>query len=241
VQLSLLCRQHCKQQLPFGKLCSLGITAMYSCFIISIAHLTCSMFYLYRFIFISVVYKTLPEPSWFPNTTGIGLAAVKMYLYWTMGGYILSGVSLVAFFMFYFVALYRLHTNEKISAVVCWLQLSGPAVVLYGYTIFGQPGSDEDEMALSNPENNAHFFQVHREYFMPLNHLLFAFCMISMASALYCLKTRWAPFRSKEFSPAHVGFCAPLASHANAIQAYRASVNKFSMTPPNTLFKVRAT
>ena len=187
------------------------------------------------------MYKTLPEPSWFPNTTGIGLAAVKMYLYWTMGGYILSGVSLVAFFMFYFVALYRLHTNEKISAVVCWLQLSGPAVVLYGYSIFSQPGSDEEELALLIPENKTHFFEVHRKYYMPLNHLLFAFCMISMASALYCLKTRWAPFRSKEFSPAHVGFCAPLASHANAVQAYRASLNKYSLSPPNTFYKVSAT
>lgn len=42
-----------------------------------------------RFIFISVVYKTLPEPSWFPNTTGIGLAAAKVFLYWTIGKYCL--------------------------------------------------------------------------------------------------------------------------------------------------------
>ena len=55
-----------------------------------------------RFIFISVVYKTLPEPSWFPNTTGIGLAAVKVYLYWTEGGYFLSGFSLLTFIMFFF-------------------------------------------------------------------------------------------------------------------------------------------
>lgn len=161
-----------------------------------------------------------------------------MFLYWTLGGYFLSGVSLVAFFMFYFVALYRLHTNEKISAVVCWLQLSGPAVVLYGYSIFAQPGSDADFLALSIPENKEHYYEEHRKYFMPLSHLLFAFCMISMASALYCLKTRWAAFRSKQFSPAHVGFCAPLASHANAIQAYRASLNRYSLSPPNTLFKV---
>lgn len=164
-----------------------------------------------------------------------------MFLYWTMGGYILSGVSIVTFFMFYFVALYRLHTNEKISAVVCWLQLSGPAVALYGYSIFSQAGSDEDELLLLNPEYKARFFAEHRKYYMPLNHLLFTVCMISMASALYCLKTRWASFRSKEFSPAHVGFCAPLASHANAIQAYRGALNKFSLSPPNTLYKVSAT
>jgi len=186
------------------------------------------------------VFETLPEPSWFPNTTGIGIAAVKMFLYWTMGGYILSGVSLVAFFMFYFVALYRLHTNKKISAIVCWLQLSGPAVVLYALSIFGQPGSDVEEMSVSNPKNKEQYFQVHRTYFMPLIHLLFVFCMISMASALYCLKTRWASIQSKEFSPAHVGFCAPLASHTNAILSYRSNLNKYSLSPPTTLFKVSA-
>ena len=42
-------------------------------------------------------------------------------------------------------------------------------------------------------------------------------------------------------SGAYVGFCAPLASHANAIQAYRASLNKYSLSPPNTLYKVSAT
>ncbi len=157
-----------------------------------------------------------------------------------MGGYILSIGSLVAFLMFYVVALYRLHTNEKISAIVCWLQLSGPAVVLYAVSIFGQPGSDIEEMSISNPENKEQFLEFHRKYLMPLIHLLFACCMISMASALYCLKTRWASIQSKEFSPAHVGFCAPLISHTNAIQVYRGTLNKFSLSSPNALFEVSA-
>ena len=135
--------------------------------------------------------------------------------------------------MFYFVALYRIHANEKISAPVCWVQLSGPAVILYGFTIFGQPGSDEDELEFLIPENKEHFLRVHRRYFMPFMHIFFACCMISMVSALYCLKTRWKKFREKEFSPAHIGFCAPLVSHANAMQAYRAALNKFSVTPPD--------
>jgi len=189
------------------------------------------------FIFISVVYKTLPEPSWFPNTTGIGLAAAKVFLYWTIGGYCLGIFSIIAFFIFYFVALYRIHANEKITAIVCWVQLSGPAVILYGFTIFGQPGSDEDEMALMIPENKEHFFRLHRKYYMPIIHLFFACCMISMCSALYCLKTRWKSFREKEFSPAHVGFCAPLISHTNAMQAYRSSLNKFSLMPSDHIFK----
>ena len=113
------------------------------------------------------MYKTLPEPSWFSNTTGIGLAAAKIYLYWTAGGYFLSGFALLAFLMFFIVSLYRIHTNDKISAPVCWVQLSGPAVVLYGFTIFSQPGSDEDDLALQVQANKEHFFRVHEKYYMP--------------------------------------------------------------------------
>jgi hypothetical protein len=193
-----------------------------------------------RFIFISVVYKTLPEPSWFPNTTGIGLAAVKVYLYWTGGGYFLSGLSLLAFIMFYFVSLFRIHTNEKISVPVCWAQLSGPAVVLYGFTIFSQPGSREDELALTQLENNEHFYRIHHLYYMPVMHVLFALCMVSMASSLYLLRARWESFRGKEFSPAHVGFCAPLVSHANALQTYRLSLNGFSSPSSGKPFKARS-
>ena len=165
------------------------------------------------FIFISIVYKTLPEPSWFPNTTGLGLAAAKIFLYWTAGGYVLSGLSILLFLMFYFVALYRIHANYKISAPVCWVQLSGPAVVLYGTSIFGQPGNDEAELELaSSQENIEHFTMVHRKYYMPFMHFFFICCLLSMCSALFCLSVRLRRFREKEFSPAHVAFCAPLLS-----------------------------
>jgi len=185
-----------------------------------------------------VVYKTLPEPSWFANTTGIGLAAAKVYLYWTAGGYFLSCFSLLAFAMFYLVSLYRIHTNEKISTPVCWVQLSGPAVVLYGLTIFSQPGSNEDDFALLIQENKEHFYQIHRTYYMPVLHTLFAFCMVSMASSLYLLQVKWKSFREKQFSPAHVSFCAPMVAHCNAMQAYRSSLLKFSTSPSGTAFKV---
>ena len=191
-----------------------------------------------RFLFISVVYQTLPEPSWFSNTTGIGLAAAKMYLYWTPGGYVLAVFSLLCFVMFYCVSLYRIHINEKISAPVCWVQLSGPAVVLYGFTIFSQPGSDADNFAMLDEENKERFYQIHRKFYVPIQHILFGFCMISMVSSLYLLKSKWKSFREKEFSPAHVSFCAPLISHTNAMQAYRSSLNKFSLTHPGTPFKV---
>ena len=191
-----------------------------------------------RFLFISVVYKTLPEPTWFANTTGLGLAAAKIYLYWTPGGYFLAVFSLILFILFYPVALYRIHTNDKISVPVCWVQLSGPAVALYGFTIFNQPGSDEDAFALLIEDDKYHFFQVHRQLYMPFMHTLFAFCMISMVSALYLVRSKWKAFKEKEFSPAHVSFGAPLVSHVNAMQAYRSSVQKFSPNPPGTSFKV---
>lgn len=231
-------RRHCKRQWGAGKKLHHFVNLPYILTHLSIYFRAQLLLYLSRFIFISVVYKTLPEPSWFPNTTGIGLAAVKMYLYWTMGAYFLSGFSLVAFSMFYIVALYRIHTNAKISLPVCWVQLSGPAVVLYGFTIFSQPGSFGDNSALLIPENKAHFTRIHQQYYMPVLHVLFAFCMISMVSSLYLLRARWKTFRDKQFSPAHVSFCAPLFSHANAMQAYMSSLNLFSPLPPESMFKV---
>ena len=181
---------------------------------------------------------TLPEPSWFSNTTGLGLAAAKIYLYWTPGGYFLCMFSLVAFAMIYMLSQIRIHTNDKISASVCWVQLSGPAVVLYGFSIFSQPGSDKDDFALLVEENKEHFFYVHRTFYMPIMHVLFAFCMFSMVSSLYLVRSKWKDFREKEFSPAHVSFGAPLVAHVNAMQAYRSSLQKFSPNPPGTTFKV---
>ncbi len=228
-------RRHCKQQWVVGK-CNHSVNLRIYLGMVSTNSL--AFLHFIRFIFISIVYKTLPEPSWFPNTTGIGLAAVKMYLYWTMSAYFLSGFSLVAFSMFYTVSLYRIHTNEKISLPVCWVQLSGPSVVLYGFTIFSQPGSFDDNTALLIPENKAHFTWIHQHYYMPVLHVLFAFCMISMASSLYLLRARWKTFREKEFSPAHVSFCAPLFAHANAVQAYISSLNLFLYSPPDSMFMV---
>lgn len=73
---------------------------------------------------------------------------------------------------------------------------------------------------------------------MPALHTLFGFCMVSMASSLYLVRSKWKSFREREFSPAHVSFGAPLISHANAMQAYRSSLNKFSATPPDSTFKL---
>lgn len=36
------------------------------------------------FIYMALAYNIMPEPSWFPNTVGIGLSAVKTWLYYPM-------------------------------------------------------------------------------------------------------------------------------------------------------------
>jgi hypothetical protein len=44
------------------------------------------------FIYLALAYHIMPDPSWFPNTTGIGLSAVKMWLYFPTAGYFLMAV-----------------------------------------------------------------------------------------------------------------------------------------------------
>ena len=45
------------------------------------------------FIYMALAYHIMPEPSWFPNTVGIGLSAVKVWLYYPMPGHLLMAVS----------------------------------------------------------------------------------------------------------------------------------------------------
>lgn len=45
------------------------------------------------FIYMALAYHIMPEPSWFPNTVGIGLSAVKTWLYYPMTGQVLMAVS----------------------------------------------------------------------------------------------------------------------------------------------------
>ena len=45
------------------------------------------------FIYMALAYHIMPEPSWFPNTIGVGLSAVKTWLYYPMPGHLLMAVS----------------------------------------------------------------------------------------------------------------------------------------------------
>ena len=44
------------------------------------------------FIYMALAYHIMPEPSWFPNTTSIGISAVKSWLYYPMAGHFLMAV-----------------------------------------------------------------------------------------------------------------------------------------------------
>ena len=45
------------------------------------------------FIYMAAAYNILPDPSWFPNTVGIGISAVKIWLYYPVPGHFLMAVS----------------------------------------------------------------------------------------------------------------------------------------------------
>jgi hypothetical protein len=44
------------------------------------------------FIYMALAYHIMPDPSWFPNTVGVGLTAVKTWLYYPMPGHLLMAV-----------------------------------------------------------------------------------------------------------------------------------------------------
>lgn len=44
------------------------------------------------FVYMTLAYRIMPDPSWFPNTVGVGLSAVKTWLYYPMPGHLLMAV-----------------------------------------------------------------------------------------------------------------------------------------------------
>jgi hypothetical protein len=45
------------------------------------------------FLYLAMAYHMLPEPSWFPATTGLGIPAIKLWLYYPMAGHFMMSVS----------------------------------------------------------------------------------------------------------------------------------------------------
>ena len=48
------------------------------------------------FICMALAYNIMPDPSWYPNTVGIGLSAVKTWLYYPIPGHLLMAVSMIS-------------------------------------------------------------------------------------------------------------------------------------------------
>jgi len=184
------------------------------------------------FIYMTLAYHIMPQPSWFPNTVGIGLSAVKTWLYFPMAGHFLMAISLSLNFLFFPISLIRVAVNRKISATVGWMQMSAPNVSLYALTIMAQPSFVEEHPDVTT------FQIVHRLVYLPCMHFLFLMCLVGMIASIHSLVVRWREFSKLPFSPAHVAFCAPTLSHANAVQAYRGAVDAFSTIPAGSPFKI---
>lgn len=184
------------------------------------------------FIYMALAYQIMPEPSWFPNTTGIGISAVKIWLYYPMVGHFLMAISLTLNFFFFPVSLIRVAMNRKISATIGWMVMSAPNISLYALTIMAQPSFEEEHPDITG------FQKMHRQVYLPLMHVLFGLCLLGMVAAVTSLVVRWPEFRKVPFSPAHAAFCCPTLSHVNAIQAYRTAINSFSILPPSSPYRV---
>ncbi|CAB9509282.1 expressed unknown protein [Seminavis robusta] len=184
------------------------------------------------FIYMALAYHIMPDPSWFPNTVGIGMTAVKTWLYYPMSGHFLMALALSLNFFFFPISLVRVALNEKISAPVGYMQMSAPAVALMALTIMAQPSFEQEK-----PDINR-FQRAHRLVYLPAMHALFVLSVIGFLASLQSLAVRWKGFKKKPFSPAHAAFPYPTLLHANAIQAYRAAINSFSSELPGKAFTI---
>eukprot|EP00934_Nitzschia_sp_Nitz4_P006878 Nitzschia sp. Nitz4//scaffold17_size182527//147575//151746//NITZ4_001877-RA/size182527-snap-gene-0.302-mRNA-1//-1//CDS//3329539409//6868//frame0 len=180
------------------------------------------------FMYIALAYRIMPDPSWFPNTVGVGLSAVKTWLYYPFIGQCLMAISLLSNFFFFPISLIRVMMNIKISATVGWMQMSAPAISLYALTIMAQPSFPEE-----HPDVTA-FQRVHRMIYLPCMHFMAALSILGFLASCHSLYGRWGEFYKREFSPAHAAFCFPVLSHANALQAYRGAIISFSDIHPHS-------
>jgi len=131
-------------------------------------------------------------------------------------------IALAMLFLFFPVSVIRVSLNKKISAPVCWIQASAPAISLYAFTIVAQP-----DVQLS-PAGMTKLAKLNRLVYMPCMHFMFFLTMLGISSSVQSLLMRWKTFRTKEFSPAHMAFCFPTLAHANAVQSYLAALNAFT-------------
>jgi len=174
------------------------------------------------FIYMSMAYGTMSDPSWFANTIGIGLCAVKIWFYYPLSGHFLIAITLIMTFLFYPICLIRVALNEKMSATICWINMMGPAVSLYSLAIIMEPTFQQER-----PDIN-HFQTVQRSIYLPSMTCLFVLCIVGMISSVHGLIVRWKQIAREEFCPAHAAYSFPLLMHALAVQSYRSSLDFFA-------------
>jgi hypothetical protein len=110
---------------------------------------------------------------------------------------------------------------------------------MYAMTIMAQPSTttQAEDIQVSS-ESRMQFQKLHRQFYLPVQHFMMILSLIGMVSVLHSLWVRWSGFRRRPFSPAHMAFVFPFLSHANAVQAYRSSLNSFSTIRPGCPFKM---
>jgi len=107
---------------------------------------------------------------------------------------------------------------------------------MYAMSIIAQSRPSEETSIESDPEYASYWKDLHREYYIPIQHGMMILSLIGFASSLHCLWSRWSQFKEKAFSPAHMAFVFPILSHTNSIQAYRSGFNTFSNDPLGSPF-----
>lgn len=109
---------------------------------------------------------------------------------------------------------------------------------MYAMTIMAQSTPAGEVLIESDPDFATYWKDLHREYYIPVQHGMMILSLIGFASSLHCLWARWPQFKLKAFSPAHMAFIFPILSHTNAVQAYRSGFNSFSTDPAGSPFHV---
>ena len=151
------------------------------------------------FLYMAAAYRILPDPSWFPNTTAIGICAVKTWLYYPYAGHFLMAICLTLCAVFLPMSVIRtfIASKDKISAPVCWMQMAAPSQALYALTLMAQPNFIEEHPDVTK------FQSIHRMVYMPFMHFFFLLSVFAALSSILELGKRWNSFIKKPFSPAH--------------------------------------
>ena len=184
----------------------------------SAAHVVLSVYFLYQAL---VIYRLYPDPGWFPNTVGLAYPAVKTFLIFPVVGHVLLVLCFFYFLNLYGITLFRVAVNQKIALPVCYIQLSAPNITMYAVTLWAQSFPGQDTILNADPVRMSSFLDLHRRFYLPVQHFMLALSLLGMISIVHATIVRWKVFMAKEFSPAHIALVFPILSHTNAIQAYR--------------------